>query len=171
MKAKVTGNKGLKTTVGAMTAAMLLSYVPMFEGVILRGYKDPIGIVTACAGHTKTAVLGKAYTKEQCQDLLEMDLITHAEGVLACTPVLKDQPFRLAAAVSFAYNVGTGAYCKSMTARRFNAGDYAGACRALNESDTGRPQWVYAGGKILPGLVKRRAIERDICEQQATIKG
>ncbi|KGD42035.1 phage lysozyme family protein [Burkholderia pseudomallei] len=72
---------------------------------------------------------------------------------------------QLAAAVSFAYNVGANAYCASTTARRFNAGDLRGACRAINEADSGRPQWVTARGRVLPGLVKRRAEERAICER------
>ncbi|WP_442854891.1 glycoside hydrolase family protein, partial [Burkholderia sp. BDU5] len=63
------------------------------------------------------------------------------------------------------YNVGPAAYCGSTTAKRFSAGDWRGACRALNESDSGRPQWVTAGGRVLPGLVKWRAEERAICER------
>ena len=159
-----TKRASLKATVGAAAAAMLMTHVPQFEGMILRGYKDPIGIVTACAGHTKTAVFGRPYTIEECIELLIIDLVEHSEGVLKCTPKLKDKPYQLAAASSFAYNIGVGAYCRSTTARRFNASNYAGACKAMNESDSGRPQWVYAGGKQLSGLVKRRAIEREICE-------
>ncbi|MDN7525159.1 MULTISPECIES: glycoside hydrolase family protein [Burkholderia] len=63
------------------------------------------------------------------------------------------------------YNVGAGAYCSSTTAKRFNAGEWKGACRAMNEADNGRPQWVTAGGRVLPGLVKRRAEERALCER------
>lgn len=151
------GKKTLKATVGAGVAAALLSYVPQFEGMILRGYKDPIGIVTACAGHTKTAVLGKPYTREECLVLLEQDLVEHAEPVLACTPTLKDKPGPLAAATSLAFNIGTGAYCRSTAAKRFNAGDIAGGCAAIE-------MWNKAGGRVLPGLVKRRATERAICE-------
>lgn len=151
------GQKTLKATVGAGCAAMLLAYVPQFEGMILRGYKDPIGIVTACAGHTKTAVLGRAYSVLECKALLDQDLVEHSEGVLKCTPDLAGQTHRLAAASSFAYNVGVGAYCRSTMARKFNAGDYAGACAELSK-------WTRAGGRVLPGLVKRRATERAICE-------
>lgn len=147
----------LQATVGAGAAALLLSYVPKFEGMVLRGYADPIGIVTACAGHTKTAVLGRPYTPAECAELLDSDLVGHADGVLACTPSLKGQTYRLAAATSFAFNVGVGAYCKSSMARKFNAGDYAGACAEMS-------RWVYAGGRVLPGLVTRRATERAMCE-------
>src|SRR5690606_8856349 len=98
-------------------------------GVILRGYKDPIGIVTACAGHTATAVLGRPYSREECNSLLRADLVEHAEGVLGCTPGLQGRTYQLAAAVSFAYNVGVGAYCRSTMARLNNAGQYAAACQ------------------------------------------
>ena len=154
---KPTAKRTLQATAGAGAAALLLSYVPKFEGVVLRGYVDPIGIVTACAGHTKTAVLGRPYTREECTALLDQDLVAHAEGVLACTPGLQGQTYRMAAATSFAFNVGVSAYCKSTMARKFNSGDYAGACAEFSK-------WVYAGGRQLPGLVKRRATERAMCE-------
>lgn len=150
------GRKSIAAVVGTGAAAILLSVVPKFEGVILRGYKDPIGIVTACAGHTKTAKLGVAYTPAQCTAMLDADLVEHAEGVLACTPELKGRTYQLAAATSFAFNVGIGAYCGSTMAKLNRLGDYAGACRQL-------PRWVNAGGRVLPGLVTRRASEMEIC--------
>lgn len=153
----VSRKRTLSATVGAGAAALLLQYVPQFEGMVLRGYKDPIGIVTACAGHTKTAVLGRPYTIGECKALLETDLVEHAEGVLRCTPSLKDKPFQLAGATSFAFNVGAPKYCSSGMASKFNAGDLAGGCAELSK-------WTRAGGKVLPGLVKRRAAERAICE-------
>lgn len=151
-----TKRRSLQATVGAGCCAMLLAYVPQFEGVVLRGYKDPIGIVTACTGHTKTAVLGKPYTPAECSTLLDQDLVDHAAGTLACVhvPVTQGQK---AAFISFAFNVGIGAFCGSTLARKLNAGDYAGACAELS-------RWTRAGGRELPGLVKRRKIERDMCE-------
>lgn len=151
-----TAKKGLKASVGAAACAMLLYQVPLFEGMILRGYKDPIGIVTACAGHTKTAILGRPYSPEECTNLLEIDLAEHADGVLSCVHVPLSTGEK-AAYVSFGFNVGTGAFCKSTMARKLNAGDRAGACAELS-------RWIRAGGKELPGLVKRRATERAMCE-------
>lgn len=150
--------RSLAVVVGAGVAATLTTFVPKFEGVILRGYKDPIGIVTACAGHTATAVLGKPYTRAECDKLLQEDLAVHAEGVLACTPGIADKPGVLAAAVSFAFNVGTGAYCRSTMARKFNGGFYIDGCNELKK-------WTYAGGRQLPGLVKRREAEFSLCMQ------
>ena len=146
--------KTLAAVLGAGCAATVIACVPRFEGMVLRGYTDPIGIVTACAGHTKTAVLGKPYTREECEQLLQEDLIEHAEGVNGCTTDLT--PGQRAAAVSFAYNVGVAAFCKSTFARKLNAKDPT-ACAELD-------RWTKAGGRELPGLVKRRAAERAICE-------
>ncbi|HEJ2442745.1 TPA: lysozyme [Burkholderia multivorans] len=157
--------KTLAGVVGAAAAALLFSIVPKFEGLELVARADPIGIITACYGDTKDVRAGQRFTPAECRARLEQRLIEHAEPVLKCTPGLKGHTFQLAAAVSFAYNVGAAAYCGSTTAKRFNAGDWKGACRAMNEADNGRPQWVTAGGRVLPGLVKRRAEERALCER------
>ena len=150
-------NTRLVTIVGSLSAAYLTLYVPQFEGMILRGYTDPIGVVTACAGHTKTAVLGRPYTRAECERLLVEDLVEHAEGVKACVtrPI---HPGPRAAFISFAYNVGVNKFCGSTMARLANAGDWKGACAELDK-------WVYAGGQKLPGLVARRAAERAVCEE------
>lgn len=145
----------LAGVVGAGCATLLCAHVPQFEGMVLRGYKDPIGIVTACAGHTATAVLGKPYTREECDQLLQVDLIDHAEGVLACVDRELTTGER-AAAISFAYNVGVSKFCGSTFARKLNEGDI-GACAELL-------RWTKAGGRELPGLVKRRQVERDMCD-------
>ncbi|MDN7433724.1 lysozyme [Burkholderia multivorans] len=157
--------KSLAGVVGAAAAALLFSMVPKFEGLELVARPDPIGIITACYGDTKNVRADQRFTPAECRARLEQRLIEHAEPVLKCTPVLKGHTYQLAAAVSFAYNVGAGAYCGSTTAKRFNAGDWKGACRAMNESDSGKQQWVTAGGRVLPGLVKRRAEERALCER------
>ncbi|MNK29196.1 Lysozyme RrrD [compost metagenome] len=152
----MTPKQRLLSLVGAASVTVLTAYVPQFEGTILRGYRDPIGIVTACTGHTATAVLGKPYTRAECEAMLQQDLVKHAEGVLACTPGLKGQIGPLSSAVSFAFNVGNGAYCRSTMARKFMAGDIDGACNEFQ-------RWTYAGGRQLPGLVKRRQVEAEIC--------
>ena len=62
----------------------------------------------------------------------------------------------LAAATSLAFNIGTARFCDSTAARRFKAGDAAGGCRAM-------AAFVYAGGRKLKGLVRRRAAEVALC--------
>lgn len=158
-------NGVLAGVVGTAAAAMLYCIVPRFEGVVHRGYFDPVGIATKCSGDTHDVFAGRPYSDAECWVSLNEQLLAHADDVLKCTPVLRDHPNQLAAAVSFAYNIGGEAYCSSATAKRFNTHDWSGACRAMNESDDGRAQWVTSRGRVLPGLVKRRAEERALCER------
>lgn len=161
----VSVNRGLAGIVGASAAAILYCIVPRFEGVIHRGYFDPVGIATKCSGDTHDVVVGQQYSPAACLASLNKELMKHATEVLRCTPELRNHTFQLAAAVSFAYNVGGKAYCNSTTAKRFRKHDLKGACRALNEADDGRMQWVTSRGRVLPGLVKRRSEERSLCER------
>lgn len=149
----------------ASVVAMLVYFVPLHEGKRLIGYRDPAGIATKCFGDTSNVVIGQRYSEAECLASLKYQLAAHGDGVLACVPTLAGHDNQTAAAVSFAYNIGVGAFCKSTVARRFNASDWRGACRAINQDDRGRPQWVSAGGKVLPGLVRRRAAERALCEK------
>lgn len=100
--------------------------------------------------------MGQVYTKAQCEELLATDLVKHADGIAKCITAPLAY-WQRAAFVSFAFNVGVDAFCKSTIARKFNAGDSAGACAELS-------RWIHAGGRVLPGLVKRRAAERAMCE-------
>jgi len=156
--------KTLAGVVGLAAAAVLMVIVPNYEGAVLTTYYDPVGIATVCYGDTDPAMAipGKRYTREECLRSLEQKLIAHADPVLACTPDLAGHPNQLAAAVSLAYNIGPAAYCKSTVAKRFNAGDFAGGCAAFS-------MWTRAGGKELPGLVRRRADERRLCEQDLPV--
>ena len=143
--------------IGASSVALVIPLVVYYEGVVLRTYADPINKITACTGHTGPELrMGQRYTKEQCETMLYGDLLKHADA-LNCikTPLADNQK---AAFLSFAFNVGNGAFCKSTLVRKANAGDLMGACAELS-------RWVMAGGRELPGLVKRRAAERQLCEK------
>lgn len=145
--------------VSAAVAALAVPVVYHYEGEIRRGYLDPIGIVTACTGHTATASLDRTYTAAECRELLEHDLAEHNGSLLSCVHVPMADHVH-AALLSFTFNVGGAAVCSSTLVRKLNAGDTAGACAELS-------RWTYAGGRQLPGLVKRRATERRLCEGKA----
>ena len=152
----MTPRQKLIASIGASAAAIVTAFVAQHEGLRLWAYRDPVGVLTACYGHTGPDVQpGQTYTPAQCREMLERDLARHAQA-LACIhrPLTDGQK---AAFVSFAYNVGPQAFCGSTLARKANAGDLAGACAELDK-------WVYAKGQRLPGLVKRRAAERAMCE-------
>lgn len=150
-------NGRLVAKIGAVAAASAVSLVAYFEGYVPRVYVDPVGRLASCYGHDDpTLKPGTTYTRAQCETMLADDLAKHAEA-LNCvkTPMTDGQK---AAFVSFAYNVGVSGFCGSTLVRKANAGDMAGACAELS-------RWVMAGGKKLPGLVKRRAAERELCEK------
>lgn len=66
--------------------------------------------------------------------------------------LLKEPPRRLAAVMSFAYNVGLGNYRVSTFKKRVDAGDWAGACEEI-------VKWNKAAGRVLAGLTRRRMAE------------
>lgn len=154
------GKKTLAGVVGLAAAGILYAFVPAHEGEALTTYLDPVGVATVCYGDTDPAlaVPGRSYSRAECLASLERQLIAHAEPVLEAVPEVAASPEMTAAFVSLAYNIGPGAFRKSTVVKRFKAGDYAGACAAIE-------MWNKAGGRVLPGLVNRRADERALCEQ------
>lgn len=154
------GKGGLIGLIGAAAAAILVPTVMLWEGTEQVPYKDVVGIWTVCTGDTKDVIPGKVYSKAECEERLERQLIAHAKPAMQCVPGLKDRPNQLAASVSLAYNIGPTAFCRSTAARRFNAGDWRGGCDAFLA-------WRYAGGREIRGLLNRRKAERLICLRDA----
>ncbi|EEA4443780.1 glycoside hydrolase family protein [Salmonella enterica subsp. enterica serovar Sandiego] len=139
----------------AIAAAMLGGHDGL-EGRRYKPYRDVVGVITVCDGHTgKDIVPGKHYTDEECDALLNQDL---AQVAASIDPLIKASipNSERAALYSFAYNVGAGAFARSTLLKKLNAGDQAGACNELK-------RWTYAGGKQWKGLVTRREIEREVC--------
>ena len=152
----MTERNKLALKIGAGAVALCVPLVMYFEGTIQRVYRDPIGILTSCTGHTGPELrMGQVFTKEQCEQQLLADLLKHADALDCVKKPMTDG--QKAAFLSFAFNVGTGAFCGSTLARKANAGDMRGACAELS-------RWTLAGGREMPGLVKRRAAERKVCE-------
>lgn len=140
-------------------AAALLGGHDGVEGRRHEPYRDVVGVITVCDGHTGQDIIpGKYYTDAECDALLNKDLALVAARVDPLIKVSIPESER-AALYSFAYNVGTGALAKSTLLRKLNAGDHAGACNELR-------RWTYAGGKQWQGLVTRREIEREVCTWQ-----
>lgn len=146
---------GIAALVVVLAAA---PFVAKHEGLILSTYADPIGIPTACAGETDKAVtLQERFTRDECMALLGASLLEHGKRMDACVrvPLTRSQAV---AVLSWSYNVGTGAACGSTLVRLLNSGAPPSVwCAELSK-------WNKAGGRVLPGLVKRRAQERAMCE-------
>lgn len=144
-------------TVLAAVIALASAFIPTWEGNQPVAYRDIAGIATACEGHTGAdVVVGVRYSAEQCAEWLKSDVGKAAVGVGDCVSApLK--VYEWAAFTSLAFNIGVGRFCASSVARKANAHDMPGACQAIE-------LYVYAGGRRIVGLVRRRAAERALCE-------
>lgn len=131
--------------------------VKEYEGKKNSAYLDPVRIPTICYGSTSGVKLGQHRTDAQCDQMLRRDLGYAGLGISkhVRTRITQGQYDAL---VSFVYNVGETQFRKSTMLRKINAGDCYGAGREF-------PRWVKAQGTTLPGLVTRRATERELFEK------
>lgn len=153
----------------AATAACI-PIVKKYEGEYRTAYRDPVGILTICYGHTGPDVKeGMRATPAQCDAWLAADLTVAAKTVAGCFPDAdKLNPNQFGAFQSFTFNVGPGrkgvkdGFCVLKSGaepshlRKLKAGQYASACSDLQ-------YWVTASGKRLNGLVVRRQSEIQLC--------
>lgn len=130
-----------------------------FEGLRLKPYICPAGYPTIGYGTvwkpdgTKVTMEHPEITKETADDWLMSELQTnYLAGVLKASPGLIAYPNALGAMADFAYNLGVARYRGSTLRRKVDERDWEGAKEQL-------ALWVRGGGKVLPGLVKRRAAE------------
>ena len=130
-----------------------------FEGFRAKPYLCPAGVPTIGYGSTyyadgrKVALTDPPMDERAAADLLGIELAhTYAPGVMRLCPGLIAHPSRFNAIVDFTYNLGVGRLQTSTLRRKINAQDWDGAKEQLM-------LWTRGGGKVLPGLVRRREAE------------
>lgn len=121
------------------------------EGLRLKAYFCPSGILTIGWGHTGDVKKSDVITEHQAEVLFDYDLERFEEGVAKLAPEATENQF--SALVSFAYNCGLAALQKSTLLRKLNAGDIQGAAAEFGK-------WVYGKNGKLPGLIIRRELEK-----------
>jgi len=141
----------------AISGAVLVG-IAVHEGYVGHTYLDPVGIPTIGFGETQGVKPGQTTTPTRALVQLLDSANSIAKGMVACIRVPLYQ-HEYDAYLSFSYNVGYGAFCRSTLVKKLNAGEYEAACAELKK-------WVYAGGKVLPGLVTRREKEYKLCMGQ-----
>ena len=130
----------------------LIEAIKQFEGCKLTAYKDDgKGIWTIGFGTTKGVKPGDKISMSLAIDYLKQDLAVFEREVTALG-VAKTQG-QFDALVDFCYNCGTANLKSSTLLKKIKAK----ASKAEIQAQFNR--WTYAGGKVLPGLVKRRAWE------------
>jgi lysozyme len=131
-----------------------LKLTESFEGCRLAAYLDSVGVPTIGYGHTHGVAMGMTCTQEQAEQWLQQDVQVAVQAVnnLVTVPLTQQQ---FDALVDFTFNLGTGALQHSTLLRLLNSGNYQGAAGEFEK-------WDKAGGKVLPGLLRRRQAERDM---------
>ena len=157
LKQKAKVNKGKVAVASTASAAVLAAFVGGWEGLRTEAYLDAVNVPTICYGETLNVKLGDRTTIADCDAMLISRLGQFEDELNKCLDYEETIPVNAKIAfISWAYNVGSGAACRSTLVRKANAGDLIGACQEL-------PRWNKAGGRVLRGLVRRRAAEREMC--------
>ncbi len=140
------------------------------EGVRTRPYRCPALLWTVGVGHviepTHTAVKyeerrhlpipagwDRTLTMDEVDGILSQDLRRFERGVVRLCPAAAGNQGIFDSLVSFAFNVGLGNLQRSSLRMKTNRGDFEEAAEEFLK-------WTKAGGRVLPGLVKRRNDER-----------
>lgn len=140
------------------------------EGVRMRPYRCPALLWTVGVGHvidpTHAAVKyedrkslpipegwDRVITMDEVDTILAKDLARFERGVARLCPAALDNQGVFDSLVSFAFNVGLGNLQRSGLRMKTNRGEFEEAADEFLK-------WTKAGGKVLPGLVKRRKDER-----------
>lgn len=139
-----------------------LDLVAHFEGFRAEPYMCPGNVLTAGFGTTDPSRVYrgmKPITRETGLEWLRQDLATAEQAVrdLVTVPLTQGQHDAL---TSFTHNLGRGALARSTLLKKLNAGQYGAVDAELQK-------WVYAGGKKLKGLVRRRRAEADLFDDFA----
>ena len=121
------------------------------EGCRLEAYEDAAGVPTIGYGHTKNVRMGDKISEYWAKEMLRED-IEEAEWQVKELHVAKTEG-QLDALVSFVFNLGIDRLKTSTLLKVIRNG---GSRQQIKKEFK---RWVYAGGKQLPGLVKRREWE------------
>ena len=130
------------------------------EGIVLRPYRDSVGIPTIGIGSTyyedgtKVKMSDKAITKERVIQLAK-NVVKSFEAQVNKSILLTMTQNQFDAMVLLCYNIGESGFARSSVVRNFNAGN-------LQKAADSFLLWNKAGGKVVRGLVNRRNIERTL---------
>ena len=131
-----------------------IELIKRHEGLRLNAYKCTSGKLTIGYGHTKGVKIGQTITKEEAERLLREDLIVAENEINRHNLNLNQNQFD--ALVSFVFNVGVGNFQTSTLLKKIKLDPN-------NKSiENEFKRWVYSGGKVSLGLIKRRKEEAEL---------
>lgn len=143
------------------TSNLGLDIIKEFEGFRSKPYLCPANVWTIGYGTTvypngvRVSKNDAQITKEQADELLKSDVVKFAKKVESFTRDDINQN-QFDALVSFSYNLGYEALRKSTLLKKVNVDP--NDTKITNEFN----KWVYAGGRKLNGLIRRRKKESEL---------
>lgn len=129
-----------------------IALIKEFEGLRLTAYRCAADVWTIGYGHTAGVKKGDTITAGEADALLLNDLATSEQAVSRAVTAPLNQS-RFDALVSLVFNIGQGNFRRSTLLKKLNRLDYTGASDEFL-------RWTRAGGKVVPGLVRRREAEK-----------
>jgi lysozyme len=132
-----------------------IKLVKQFEGLDLTVYRDIAAIPTVGYGHVvKNTPLkvGDTITQAQADTYLNLDLMIANKALRTLTTNSLNQN-QTDALTSFIFNLGQKTYANSTLLTFLNKGEFALAAEEF-------PKWDHSGGKVIPGLLRRRLAEQ-----------
>lgn len=130
---------------------LLVGKIKEFEGYSNTAYKCAAGVWTCGYGTTKGITPTTRCTRAEAEQWLLRDLAP-VEAYLNTISEVNTQG-KFDALLSFTYNLGLGNLKSSTLLRKIKAG------ASTEDIQEQFRRWVYAGGKVLKGLVRRREWE------------
>lgn len=132
----------------------MVENIKAFESYRPAPYVCPAGVLTVGYGHTGKYA-SRSMSKQEAEDILKKEL-KHCRQIVLRNVKVPLAEWQLCALTSFTYNCGEGNLKKLINGpKRLNSGNYDSVKKIM-------PMYRKGGGKVLKGLVKRRAIEVDM---------
>ena len=132
-----------------------LQLIAKYEGCRLMAYKDPVGIWTIGYGHTKGVYAGQVISQALAEQFLREDVAKAENAVEKYDGIYHWTQNQYDALVSFAYNVGN---IDQLTQK---------GSRTIAQISAKIPEYNKGNGQVLPGLVRRRAEEQELFNDQS----
>lgn len=136
------------------------TFIKVWEGCKLKTYTDSAGIHTIGFGHIGVDVKPDMQISIQRADALLEEDIGKAKSLITQYITVPLNQNQMSAVISLVFNCGV-APLKGSLGHLLNAGDYDTAALQFE-------RWTHAGGKVLGGLVRRRAAEKKLFLTQPT---
>ena len=129
-----------------------LALIKRFEGCRLTAYQDSVGVWTIGYGHTLDVSKGRTITQQQADHYLRADCANAEKAVNRYIHIYHWNQNQFDALVSFTFNCGSGNLKTLLN----------GGTRSISQISEKIPAYRKAGGKVLEGLVNRRAAEKTL---------